>query len=141
MGNIGIVARHGVEFFYAPTRRHTSGSEFDLRDVMVFPRVDIQYSYAGSDGGGKTEAKAIIVATTGLSGPERNYYEALQRKGVIIATTFPSGDQVASPSSSREALPMVAVERLLPTHARILMMLALTKTEDVHEIQRIFDQY
>src|SRR5436189_2345056 len=26
MGNIGIVARHGVEFFYAPTRRHTSGS-------------------------------------------------------------------------------------------------------------------
>src|SRR5438093_1400256 len=141
MGNIGIVARHGVEFFYAPTRRHTSGSEFDLRDVMVFPRVDIQYSYAGSDGGGKTEAKAIIVATTGLSGPERNYYEALQRKGVIIATTFPSGDQVASPSSAREALPMVAVERLLPTHARILMMLALTKTQDVHEIQRIFDQY
>ena len=141
MGNIGIVARHGVEFFYAPTRRHTSGSEFDLRDVMVFPRVDIQYSYAGSDGGGKTEAKAIIVATTGLSGPERNYYEALQRKGVIIATTFPSGDQVASPSPAREALPMVAVERLLPTHARILMMLALTKTQDVHEIQRIFDQY
>jgi len=141
MGNIGIVARHGVEFFYAPTRRHTAGSEFDVRDVMVFPRVDIQYSYAGSDGGGKNEAKAIIVATTGLSAAERNYYEALQRKGVIIATTFPSGDHVASPSSAREAQPMVAVERLLPTHARILMMLALTKTQDVHEIQRIFDQY
>jgi len=76
-----------------------------------------------------------------LSAAERNYYEALQRKGVIIATTFPSGDHVASPSSAREAQPMVAVERLLPTHARILMMLALTKTQDVHEIQRIFDQY
>src|SRR5207247_8909265 len=112
---IGIVARHGVEFFYAPTRRHTSGSEFDLGDVTVFPRVDIQYSYAGSDGGGKTEAKAIIVATTGLSGPERNYYEALQRKGVIIATTFPSGDQVASPSSASDALPMVGAERLIPS--------------------------
>ena len=31
--------------------------------------------------------------------------------------------------------------RMLPTHARILMMLALTKTQDVREIQRIFDQY
>ena len=141
MGNLGIVARHGVEFFYAPTRRHTSGSEFDVRDITTFSRVDIQYYYAGSDGGGKTDAKAIIVATTGLGGAERNYYEALQRKGVIIATTFPSGDQVASPSSAREALPIIAVERLLPTHARILMMLALTKTQDIHEIQRIFDQY
>jgi L-asparaginase len=145
MGTIGIVARHGVEFFYAPARRHTSASEFDVREITAFPRVDIQYSYVGADGSAKTEAKtdakAIIIVATGLSGSERGYYEGLQRKGVIIATTFPSGDQVASPSSVRDTLPIVAVQRLLPTHARILMMLALTKTQDVREIQRIFDQY
>jgi L-asparaginase len=141
MGTLGVVARHGVEFFYAPTRRHTSTSEFDVRDIMALPRVDIQYSYAGADGITKTDARAVIVASTGLSGPERGYYEALQRKGVIVATTFPSGDQVASPSSARDTLPIVSVQRLLPTHARILMMLALTKTQDVREIQRIFDQY
>ena len=55
--------------------------------------------------------------------------------------TFPSGEQVVSPSSVRDTFPVIAVERLLPTHARILMMLALTKTQDVREIQRIFDQY
>jgi L-asparaginase len=145
MGTLGIVARHGVEFFYAPARRHTSASEFDVRDITAFPRVDIQYSYAGADGSAKNEtridAKAIIIATTGLSGSERGYYESLQRKGVIIAMTFPSGDQVASPSPVRDVLPVIAVQRLLPTHARILMMLALTKTQDVREIQRIFDQY
>jgi L-asparaginase type II len=141
MGMMGIVARHGVEFFYAPTRRHTASSEFDVRDLTGLPRVDIQYSYAGADGGGMTEAKAIIVATTGFSGAERAYYEGLQHKGVIIATTFPSGDQVLSPSPVRDTFPVIAVERLLPTHARILMMLALTKTQDVREIQRIFDQY
>jgi len=65
MGMMGIVARHGVEFFYAPTRRHTMSSEFDVRDITSLPRVDIEYSYAGSDGAGTTEAKAIIVATTG----------------------------------------------------------------------------
>ena len=32
-------------------------------------------------------------------------------------------------------------QRMLPTHARILMMIALTKTQDLRELQRIFDQY
>jgi L-asparaginase type II len=141
MGVIGVVARHGVEYFYAPTRRHTTNSEFDLRDVTSLPRVDIHYSYAGADGGAKTDAKAIVVATTGLSSGERASYEALQRRGVIIATTFPSGDQVASPNPGRDSFPTIAVQRMLPTHARILMMLALTRTQDLREIQRIFDQY
>ena len=141
MGVIGVVARHGVEYFYSPARRHSVNSEFDIRDLMTLPRVDIQYSYAGAEGGTKTEAKGIIVATTGLSTVERSYYEGLQRKGVVVATTFPSGDQVASPNANRETLPLIAVKRMLPTHARILMMLALAKTQDLREIQRIFDQY
>jgi L-asparaginase len=141
MGVLGVVARHGVEYFYTPARRHTTNSEFDLKDVTSLPRVDIQYSYAGAEGGGKTDAKAIIVATTGLTAGERAYYEGFQRRGVIIATTFPSGDQVASPIPGRDPFPIIAVQRMLPTHARILMMLALTKTQDMREIQRIFDQY
>lgn len=141
MGVIGVVARHGVEYFYSPARRHSVSSEFDIRDLMTLPRVDIQYSYAGAEGGTKTEAKGIIVATTGLSTVERAYYEGLQRKGVVVGTTFPSGDQVASPNPNRETLPLIAVKRMLPTHARILMMLALAKTQDLREIQRIFDQY
>ncbi|HLH31227.1 MAG TPA: asparaginase [Terriglobia bacterium] len=141
MGVIGIVARHGVEYFYTPSRRNTTTSEFDIHDLTSLPRVDIQYSYAGSEGGGRTDAKGIIVATTALNGAERAYYEGLMRKGVIVATTFPSGDQVSSPPGVRESSPTIAVKRMLPTHARILLMLALTKTQDVKEIQRIFDQY
>jgi L-asparaginase len=141
MGVIGIVARHGVEYFYTPARRHSSASEFDIRDVTSLPRVDIQYSYAGSEGGGRTEAKGVIVVTTALNGTERAYYDGLMRHGVVVATTFPSGDQVSSPPGAREAAPIVAVKRMLPTHARILLMLALTRTQDVKEIQRMFDQY
>src|SRR5215831_6709218 len=141
MGVIGVVARHGVEFFYSPTRKHTTTSEFDVRDLTSLPRVDIQYSYAGSEGGIKTDAKGIVVVTTGLNGAERAYYENLMRHGIVVATTFPSGDQVASPAGVRDSFPAIAVKRMLPTHARILLMLALTKTQDVREIQRIFDQY
>ena len=141
MGMIGVVANHGAEFFYAPTRKHTYMSEFDIRNVTVLPRVDVHYSYAGSDGAGKTDAKAVIVATTGFNPAERIYYEGLQKRGVVIATTFPSGENVASPGQTRETFPLIAIQRMLPTHARILMMLALTKTQDAREIQRIFDQY
>ena len=141
MGVLGIVARHGVEFFYSPSRRHTTTSEFDIHDVTSLPRVDIQYSYAGSEGGGKTDAKGIIVATTGLSGAERAHYDNLMRHGVVVAATFPSGDQVSSPPGPRDTSPIIAVKRMLPTHARILLMLALAKTQDVKEIQRMFDQY
>ena len=141
MGMIGVVANHEVEFFYAPARRHTASSEFDVRDITSLPRVDIQYSYAGSEGSGKTEAKGIVVASTGFGSAERAYYEDLQRKGGIVAMTFPSGNNSASPTQMRDAYPVIAVQRLLPTHARILLMLALTKTQDLRELQRIFDQY
>src|SRR5207247_237238 len=77
MGMIGVVATHGPEFFYAPTRRHTVMSEFDVRDFTALPRVDVQYSYAGSEGGGKTDARAVIVATTGFDPVERLSVEGL----------------------------------------------------------------
>ena len=141
MGMIGVVANHEVEFFYAPTRRHTSNSEFDVREISSLPRVDIHYSYAGSEGGGKMDAKGIVVASTGFGAAERMYYEELQRRGVVVAVTFPSGNNTPSPAQVRDAYPVIAVQRLLPTHARILLMLALTKTQDLRDIQRIFDQY
>jgi L-asparaginase len=141
MGMIGVVATHGVEFFYEPVRRHTANAEFDVEQLTALPRVDVHYSYAGSEGAGRTDARAIIVATTGFSPGERAYYENLQKKGVIVATTFPSGDHVGSTTVDREPFPVVVVQRLLPTHARILMMLALTRTLDLHEIQRIFEEY
>lgn len=144
MGVLGIVAAHGVEFFYAPSRRHTVTSEFDVSSLVELPAVDIQYSYAGAEGGRIADGvKGIVVATTGFTPAERTHYEALERRGVVIATTFPSGENVGSPPSPRDPVPAIgiAVERLSPLHARILLMLALTKTSDPAEIQRIFSEY
>jgi len=142
MGMLGVVAAHGVEFFYSPTRRHTISSEFDVNSLQDLPRVDIHYSYAGSDGAGVDEkTKGVVVATTGLTPAERVYYESLQRRGILVAVTFPSGENLASPSTPKESSVGIAVERLSPLHARILLMLALTKTSDPAEIQRMFSEY
>jgi L-asparaginase/Glu-tRNA(Gln) amidotransferase subunit D len=48
---------------------------------------------------------------------------------------------VASPTSVNDSTLGIAVERLSPLHARILLMFALTKTNNPDEIQRIFSEY
>jgi L-asparaginase type II len=143
MGTLGTVSASAVEFFYQPAKKHTATTDFDVSGIKVLPRVGISYSYAGAEGVADTDAKAIIVATTGFAPAERTYYDALRKRGVIIATTFPSGEQVASASQDARAgvPPVIAVKHLMPTKARILMMLALTKTQNPSEIQKIFDAY
>jgi L-asparaginase len=143
MGTLGIVATGGVEFFYQPVRKHTASSDFDVAAIDTLPRVGISYSYSGAQGVADLDAKAVIVATTGFAPDEDKYYESLRRKGVIVAATFPSGEQVdSSPAPSSSSLPpVIAVKHLMPTKARILMMLALTRTQDPTAIQRMFDSY
>lgn len=143
MGMLGIVSNSAVEFFYQPVRKHTATSEFDVSKVEALPRVGISYSYAGAEGVSEPDAKAVIVATTNLTPEEEKYYLALRKKGVIVATSFPSGAQVASSvSSSEPTLPaLVSVKHLMPTKARVLMMLALTRTQQSLDIQKIFDSY
>ena len=154
MGVLGTVSPQTVAFFYQPVRRHTSASEFDVTGLQELPHVGISYSYAGAQGMAEPDAKAMIVATTGMAPDEGRYYEALRRKGVWVATTFPSGmsDRFAAaeqranaePNSAATAAsptPLIVVRHLTPSKARILMMLALTRTQDARELQRIFDSY
>jgi len=143
MGMLGIVTSTAVEFFYQPVRKHTVTSDFDVSTLQVLPRVGISYSYSGAQGVSDPDAKAVIVTTTGFAPEEDKYYQALRKKGVIVATTFPSGEQVGdSQSGSEPALPpIVAVKHLMPTKARILMMLALTKAQRPLDIQKLFDSY
>jgi L-asparaginase len=143
MGTLGTVATGGVEFFYQPVKKHTASSDFDVSALKVLPRVGISYSYSGAEGVSDPDAKAVIVATTGFAPEESKYYDGVRKKGVIVAATFPSGEQVdTAPPGTQSALPpVVAVKHLMPTKARILMMLALTKTQNPSEIQKIFDSY
>lgn len=156
MGVLGTVSTQAVEFFYQPVRKHTASSEFDVHDLRELPRVGISYSYAGASGVADPEAKAVIVATTGMAPEEARYFDALRRKGVWVATTYPSGlsDRFGSseqrriaaegsdpPQRSAAPTPLIVAKHLTPSKARILMMLALTRTQDGREIQRIFDSY
>ncbi len=163
MGMLGVVARNGPEFFYAPARRRGPASEFDLAGVTALPDVDLVFAYPGSTGRTYQRAPAgVVVSVTGFTCAESATYQALVRTGVPVVAAFPSGENVSGndPSDSSRArihdecpgmdstfvfrtpwLPMISVHHLTPQKVRILLMLALTRTRDPREIQRFFDTY
>jgi L-asparaginase type II len=154
MGVLGTVSQESVEFFYQPTRRHTRDTEFDVSDLRELPRVGISYSYAGAPGVADLDASAVVVATSGMTDDEIRYFQALRRRGVFVAVAFPTGmsDRFASSElrvranetadgSATALTPLLAARHLTPNKARILLMLALTRTRDGAAIQRIFDSY
>jgi L-asparaginase len=163
MGILGVVAGRGPEFFFKPVRRHGADTEFDLENVESLPKVELVYSYPGGDGPRLGEGtQGLVVSTTGFSPSERDTFTDIRRKGIVVIQAFPSGEHVAGnappvpsgaggqtprpaaglPLAGNQGLPpMVVVQHLLPQKARILLMLALTRTKDPREIQRMFDEY
>ncbi len=172
MGMLGVVASQGPEFFFAPVRRFGTRSEFDLAGVDTLPRVELAMSYPG--GTGPTFAanpKGVVVSTTGMTRAEGVTYRALRQAGVVVVTSFTSGENVnggggggdgpppaatptaasARPDSAprRDSItrteppvpPSVTALHLTAGKARILLMVALTRSKDAREIQRMFNEY
>jgi L-asparaginase len=148
IGALGFVDEDRVTFYRAPTR--ASGG-FDITKLQKLPRVDVIYSYAGADGAlidAAIAAKAdgIIIAgfPTGSGTPAQD--EAVKRhmaKGVPIVMTNRGWNGRVTETAARrgEHRPLLYGDNLTPQKARILLMLALTKTRDLGELQKIFETY
>ena len=138
-----------VVFYRTPTRRHTLDTEFAVDELTELPRVDIAYAYAGADGlvvnalveGG---AAGIVAAGLGGGGSSPEFMAALraaQRRGVpvVIATQTGNGRVMRSRRFVEDGY--IAADNLAPKKARILLMLALTRTNDPAELQRMMLEY
>lgn len=162
MGMLGVVASQGPEFFFAPVRRFGPRSEFDLAGVDTLPRVELTMSFPGGTGPTFTQdPEGVVVATTGFTRAEGAAYRALRQRGVVVVSAFTSGENVNGPGGDgpptaapppRDTTaaagppeppvpPSVTALHLTAAKARILLMLALTRTKDPREVQRLFNEY
>jgi L-asparaginase len=151
LGPLGFADADGkVVYYHQPVRRHTVDTEFDVRSISSLPRVDIVLSYVGADGvmieaAAKAGAKAIVSAATGAGKPtpaEDDTFDRVHKEhGVLVClcSRVVSGRVARSPGLARRGF--VAGDNLPPWKARILLSLALTKTQDLDDIQRMFDTY
>ncbi len=151
LGPLGYADADGkVVYYHQTTKKHTVDTEFDVRKLQSLPRVDVVVSYVGADGkmieaAAVAGAKGIVSAATGAGRPTPAEDEAFDRvykeKGVImcLSSRVASGRVVRSPGLAKRGF--VAGDNLQPWKARVLLALALTKTNNADEIQRMFDTY
>jgi L-asparaginase len=165
-GVLGVVDTDRVVFYRDVIKRHTAKSEFDISGVTKLPRVDVVLVYQGADGdvirsAVDAGAEGIVIASAGAgatSGTQRDGIAYALRKGVPVVTTTRTGSgRIApprrgqsapqppaggnNPLTPEEQLRRIAGEDLAPVKARLLLMLALTRTKDPVEIQRMFSEY
>jgi L-asparaginase type II len=147
-GLLGIIEEDRVDFYRSPTRRHTARSEFDIDGIKTLPKVEVLYTYFDADpalvgAAVAAGAKGLVVAgfVTGGSPAttQRPALEALGAKGLPIVSTTRGGINNRIPVGTGDAF--IEGDNFVAHKARILLQLALTKTTDPHEIQRIFNEY
>ena len=151
-GPLGMVVEGKSYWFRLPAKRHTMDSEFDIKDIKSLPDVEIAYSYGNvSDTAYKAlaqaGAKAIIHAGTGngsVSSRVVPSLQALRKDGVQIIRSShvnAGGFVLRNAEQPDDKYDWVVAHDLNPQKARILAMVALTKTNDSKELQRMFWEY
>ena len=151
LGPLGFADGDGkIVFYHQPVRKHTAQTEFDVRNLDSLPRVDVVVSYVGDDGtmieaAAKAGEKGIVSAGTGAGRPtpaeDAAFDKCFKETGMLmcLSSRVASGRVVRSPGLTKRGF--VASDNLQPWKARLLLSLALTKTNNANEIQRMFDTY
>jgi L-asparaginase len=150
LGMLGYADADGrIAIYRSPVRRHAPDTVFDVRGMTSLPRVDIAYSYAGSDG---TVIEALVQAgaqgvvcaslAPGLVTPgERDAQLRARGRGVLVVQSCRAGSGRVMLRESLARAGIVAADNLNPQKARILAMLTLTKTADPAKVQQCFEEY
>ena len=148
VGHIGTVDPDGVRFYHRILQPHTTRSEFDVSSLVALPGVYILSDFTGIDetlvrNFGNQDMDGLVIRTfaggrmsTGMLAGLAN----LEQRGTptVITSRVPGGRIVSAPNYDFSA---VVSNGQQDNKARILLMLALTRTSELSEIQRIFNTY
>lgn len=150
-GALGYSYYGDVRFYRESTRKHTYQSEFSIEKLDKLPLVDIIYGHqhnsarylkaaitAGVDG--------IVSAGVGNGNQHRGTLAGMieaRRRGIALvrSSRVGSGPVTLGAEIDDKKHGFVVADNLSPQKSRILLMLALTKTQNTAEIQRIFFEY
>jgi L-asparaginase len=149
-GLIGRVAYGDIDWYRGPVGRNTTGSEF-AGNVAPMPRVDIIMAYENMDGklidaAVAAGAKGIVVAGVGNGNMTQAALDALAaqaKKGIVCvrSSRVATGEVGRKVEVDDDKFGFVASLEHNPQKARVLLRLAMTKTQDPKEIQRMFQEY
>lgn len=150
-GALGYIFNGKVYYNMLPLKKHTTQSIFDVTRLTSLPKVGIVYSYSNIepdmvrpllDNG----YRGIIHAGVGNGNIHKNIFPLLidaRRKGILVvrSSRVPTGPTTLDAEVNDAEYQFVASQELNPQKSRVLLMLALTITNDWKQIQEYFNQY
>lgn len=145
-GILGMVQDDYVYWQQQPYHLHTAKTPFDISDKDYLPRVEILYPYVGIskdivDSYMQDDIEGLVIAGMGhgtISAPIR---EALKANRAVKVKASRTWNGAVSAISTDAELDLISSGTLTPLKARILLMLALTVTDDIAKIKEMFDKY
>ena len=148
LGFLGFVDPDGVVFYRTSLRPHTAQSAFDVSGVKTLPEVALLTDYPGfdpalMDGVIAAKPSGVVVAAFAGGRMSAGAREAVKRASaaglaVVVASNVPGGRIVGNPA---EGLAAVVARDHSPGKSRVLLMLALTQSRELRDLQRVFDTY
>ncbi|MFI2857225.1 asparaginase [Paenibacillus sp. JSM ZJ436] len=151
VGSLGHIDGDQIRVYRAPFRALKNGGQwatpFDLNKIGKedLAKVEIAYSYQDAGAGAisgfaKAGADGIVTAGTGAGGISRAMSEERKQaieEGVIFVSTTRTGS--GSNYSSGEGI--IGGDNLNPAHARIMLLLSLSFSENFDTIKGWFETY
>lgn len=150
-GPLGYVVEGRTLYFRQPARPHTMQTEWDIDRLDRLPEVAVVYAYGNVnpqavESAVRSGAKAIVYAGTG-AGSVGDYMvdslKAARARGLQVVRASRTGSGVIARNGEQpdDKYDWIVTDDQLAQKARILMALALTRTNDSKELQNIFWKY
>lgn len=149
-GDMGYIVDGEVFFYYAPNKPHTIQSAFDVSTLESLPQVDILYSYANDGSSIAAQAffehgtKGVVVAGSGAGSIHQAQKDTLKKlieKGLVVVQSSRINNGIVLAKEADSQRGFIGSRDLNPQKARVLLMLALTQTNDPRQIDEIFARY
>lgn len=151
-GKIGAVLMGTVRYYLNIERKHTTHTPFNIINVNQLPKVIILYQHVDVDQQmlfnilqDKTIQGIVIAGAGGGSIPdyEATFIKQATLQGIVIARSsrVASGYHIPNHDNLDTIYGTIHADNLNPQKARILLMLALTLTDNPSKIEEYFTLY
>lgn len=148
-GCLGYMQDDDVYFFSKTFKVHTLASRFAKPPLKQLPNVAIAYFYAGASKqilyDMAKNHQGIVIAGSGNGNYSESWLEAindLSKQGIVFVRASRVSHGIVFDDAVFDPMQYcVAANTLSAQKARVLLMLALSQTQDRDEIVRIFDKY
>ena len=144
MGAVGVIRDDGAHIYETTNKVHTTATEFDLTGLTALPKVSIVFFAVDADPAlleyAAAHADGIVIAGAGAGEFSRAFRKVIAglKIPVVISSRIDDGIILKENLLCENT---IAADNLSPQKAAILLRLALTKTTDPAEIQKMFLKY